>query len=178
MLQRAVAGGVTTVLYIPGSGTNSGGQGVLFKTGLEHYEDALVRDPGSLKIAQGGNPERWAIGVGKTFENYYLREMFERGLAYARAWEAYESGRWPRAGARHPVGAVPHPRDPGDADLDPHAGLPGGLDHDHDDQVEFGLNVFIDHGELGGYEARRPGGRARRARDPRAAPGRLAHAIR
>ena len=85
---------------------------MLFKTGLEHYEDALVRDPGSLKVAQWGNPERWAIGVGKTFENYCLREMFERGLAYARAWEAYEQRGRPRAGARPPVGAVPQPSRP------------------------------------------------------------------
>jgi hypothetical protein len=28
---------------------------VLFKTGLEHYEDALIRDPGTMKLAQWGN---------------------------------------------------------------------------------------------------------------------------
>jgi imidazolonepropionase-like amidohydrolase len=31
-MRQAIAGGVTTVLYIPGSGTNIGGQGVLVKT--------------------------------------------------------------------------------------------------------------------------------------------------
>jgi hypothetical protein len=30
---------VTSVLYIPGSGTNMGGQGVLLRTGAETYED-------------------------------------------------------------------------------------------------------------------------------------------
>ncbi|MEO2163375.1 MAG: hypothetical protein ABGY29_12690, partial [bacterium] len=31
-LERALAAGVTTVLYIPGSGSNMGGQGILMKT--------------------------------------------------------------------------------------------------------------------------------------------------
>jgi imidazolonepropionase-like amidohydrolase len=153
MLQRGLAGGVTTVLYIPGSGTNSGGQGVLFKTGLERYEDALVRDPGSLKVAQWGNPERWAIGVGKTFEYYCLREMFERGLAYARAWEAYERGE----------GAEPE-RDiqwelfrslsSQETPISTHTQVyQVVLTTITMIKIEFGLNVFIDHGELGGWEA-------------------------
>ena len=91
-LQRAVAGGVTTVLFIPGSGSNCGGQGVLMKTAPELYEDALVRQPGSLKVAQWGNPEGWAMGVSKTFENYSLRNMFQRGVAYARRWRAFKRG--------------------------------------------------------------------------------------
>ena len=95
-LQRAVAGGVTTVLFIPGSGTNCGGQGVLIKTAPESYDEALVRDPGSLKVAQWGNPERWGIGVSKTFENYSIREMFTRGVAYAKAWRAFERGEGPK----------------------------------------------------------------------------------
>jgi len=152
-LKRALAGGVTTVLYIPGSGSNSGGQGVLFKTGLEHYEDALVRDPGSLKVAQWGNPEGWTIGVGKSFENYSLRRMFQRGLGYAQRWEAYERGQGPRperdiqwelfrelSGKRTQVSV-----------------------HTQVYQVvlttitmiriEFGLDVYIDHGSLGGWRA-------------------------
>ena len=83
LLQRAVAGGVTSVLYIPGSGTNMGGQGILLKTGLATYEEMRIRDPGSLKLAQAGNPERWAIGVGRSFMNWNTRDTFERGLAYA-----------------------------------------------------------------------------------------------
>jgi hypothetical protein len=58
-MRQAIAGGVTTVLYIPGSGTNIGGQGVLVKSAFDKYEENLVRDPGSLKIAQWGNPESW-----------------------------------------------------------------------------------------------------------------------
>ena len=35
------------------------------KLGLERYEEALVRDPGSLKIAQGDNPKRWGYGMNR-----------------------------------------------------------------------------------------------------------------
>jgi imidazolonepropionase-like amidohydrolase len=92
LLKRAVAGGVTSVLYIPGSATNMGGQGVLLKTGLAKYEDMVIRDPGSLKLAQAGNPERWAIGVGRSLMNWNTRDTFERGVAYAKLRNAAENG--------------------------------------------------------------------------------------
>ncbi len=94
--KRAVAAGVTTVLYIPGSGVNSGGQGVLVKTGLDSYDESVIRDPGSLKVAQWGNPERYSIGVGKAWENYHLRNMFEQGMGYAQAWKAFDEGKGPK----------------------------------------------------------------------------------
>ena len=89
-LKTGLAAGVTTVLFIPGSGVNIGGMGVLFKTGIDRYEEALVRDPGSLKLAQWGNPESWAIGVGMAFEQWNTRDTIRRGLAYARQWENHE----------------------------------------------------------------------------------------
>ena len=95
MLQRACAAGVTSVLFIPGSGTNIGGQGVLFKTGFEHWDESLIRDPGSLKLAQAGNPERFAWGVGRSFMNWNTRNTFKRGIAYAKRWEAHEAGEGP-----------------------------------------------------------------------------------
>ena len=95
LLRRGLAGGVTTILFIPGSGTNIGGQGVLLKTGGEHYEDMLIRDPGSLKLAQAGNPEGWVMGVSRSFMNWNTRDTFRRGLAYAAAWELFERGEGP-----------------------------------------------------------------------------------
>lgn len=92
LLERAVAGGVTSVLYIPGSATNMGGQGVLLKTGLAKYEDMVIRDVGSLKLAQAGNPERWAIGVGRSLMNWNTRDTFERGVAYAKMRDAAAKG--------------------------------------------------------------------------------------
>jgi len=91
----AVAGGVTTVLYIPGSGSNIGGQGVLLKTPFGTYEEKLVRDPGSLKLAQWGNPERWGPGVGMAFENWNTRNTFRRGIEYAKAWKRFDAGDGP-----------------------------------------------------------------------------------
>lgn len=83
----AAMNGVTTVLYIPGSGSNIGGQGVLLKTGFDRYEDCEVRNPGSMKLAQAGNPERFAWGVNRSFMNWHTRSTLERGLAYAKAWK-------------------------------------------------------------------------------------------
>ena len=57
-IRMARAGGVTSVLYIPGSGSNMGGFGTLTKTWGKTPDEALIRFPGSLKIAQAGNPER------------------------------------------------------------------------------------------------------------------------
>ncbi len=91
-LQRAVAGGVTAVLYIPGSGTNMSGQGVLLKTAPTSYEAGLLRDPGSLKIAQAGNPERWGLGQRRALMNWNIRNTIRRGVVYAKAWEAFAAG--------------------------------------------------------------------------------------
>jgi len=94
-LQMALAGGVTTVLFIPGSGSNIGGQGVLLKTAFDKYEEKLVRDPGSMKLAQWGNPESWTIGVEMAFENWNTRDTLRRGIAYAKRWQAFEAGEGP-----------------------------------------------------------------------------------
>ena len=51
-------------VYIPGSGTNIGGQGVLLRTGFANYEKIEMRHPGSMKLAQAATPERFLDGVG------------------------------------------------------------------------------------------------------------------
>ncbi|HVS17989.1 MAG TPA: hypothetical protein VMT18_05265, partial [Planctomycetota bacterium] len=152
-MRRAIAGGVTTVLYIPGSGTNAGGQGVLVKTAPGTFEEMLVRAPGSLKVAQWGNPERWSIGVGKMVENYNLRAMFQRGLAYARRWEAHEAGE----------GSEPERRLQYELFRRLATGEVPVSVHTQVYQVvlmtitmlkgEFGLNVFTDHSTIGGWAA-------------------------
>lgn len=94
-LKRAVAGGVTTVCYIPGSGTNMGGFGAIMKTGPGKTEDVLVRFPGVLKIAQAGNPERQAgeVGSGRIGMNYVIREQLREGMGYVKDWDDFESGK-------------------------------------------------------------------------------------
>jgi imidazolonepropionase-like amidohydrolase len=95
-LMRALASGVTSILLIPGSGTNISGQGVLIKTGLEHYEDMEIRNPGTMKLAQAGNPERFAFGVNRSFMNWHTRETISRGVTYAKSWQDYAAGKGPK----------------------------------------------------------------------------------
>lgn len=89
-LRRGLSAGVTTILYIPGSGTNIGGQGVLMKTGFDEYEESMVRDPGSLKIAQGDNPTRWGFRMGRITMAWNLKAVIRAGISYAKSWEAHE----------------------------------------------------------------------------------------
>lgn len=93
-LQEALAGGVTTVLFIPGSGTNLSGFGALIKTYGATMEDMLVRFPGAVKIAQAGNPERYSGDLGRTRMgmSWMLRDVLREGLAYHEAWNRWEAG--------------------------------------------------------------------------------------
>ncbi len=152
-LFRGLTGGVTTVLFIPGSGTNIGGQGVLFKTAPGGYEKNLVRNPGSMKLAQAGNPERWLFRPGRSFMNWNTRNTFQRGLAYAKRWEAHRE-----RGADRP-------------ERDPQWDIFRAL-YEKETQISthtqiyqvvlmtitmvrqgFGLDVYIDHGTFDGHRA-------------------------
>ncbi len=152
-MRMAIAGGVTTVLYIPGSGTNIGGQGVLVKSAFDTYEDNLVRDPGSLKLAQWGNPESWGPGVGMAFENWNTRTTLKRGVAYAERWKAHADNKGP----------APRRNIEWDVFRDLVANEIAISVHTQVYQVvlmtitmiagEFDLPVFTDHSEVGGWLA-------------------------
>ena len=153
MLDRALAGGVTSVLFIPGSGSNVGGQGVLFKTAPDVYERALIRNPGGLKIAQWGNPERWTIRPSKTFENYTIREILTRGKAYGERWKAYEEqgGEEPEF---HLELEVFRPLVKGEAQIAVHTQVFQVVLATLDIiKSELGYDVFIDHGTFDGWRA-------------------------
>lgn len=94
-MRAAVAGGCTTLLCIPGSGSNMGGFGVVMKSWGKSPEDVVVRFPGALKVAQAGNPERGAgeVGAGRMGMNYVIRQTLEEARTYHRAWEAFEAGK-------------------------------------------------------------------------------------
>ncbi len=92
LIKGARAGGVTTVLLIPGSGTNLSGFGTIAKTAGATVREVVQRSPGSLKIAQAGNPERYWYGVGRSFMNYNTRQTLEKAKAYHERWNAYEAG--------------------------------------------------------------------------------------
>ena len=146
-LRRAVAAGVTTVLFIPGSATTIGGQSVLLKTYGEHYEDLRLRAPAGMKLAQADNPKRWGWGMGRLTLNWHIRHVLQRGLAAAR--EAERSG------------------EPIDPQWEIFASLADGTNqiaaHTQQYQVvystlrivkqELGLDVFVDHGTMDGFHA-------------------------
>lgn len=90
--KHARTGGVTTVLTIPGSGTNLSGFGTITKTAGDTVDEFVERSPGSLKVAQAGNPERYWYGVGRSFMNYNTRQTLEKARRYHLAWKRYENG--------------------------------------------------------------------------------------
>jgi len=94
-LKVAIAGGVTTICFIPGSGTNMGGWGTMMKTGPGKLSDVILKAPGVLKIAQAGNPERQGgeVGSGRVGMNHVIRQQLMEGQMYVRQWDAYESGK-------------------------------------------------------------------------------------
>ncbi|HGY92498.1 MAG TPA: hypothetical protein ENK43_15125 [Planctomycetes bacterium] len=89
---RAIAGGVTTALLIPGSGTNLSGFGGIARHGARTIGEAVMRSPGSLKIAQAGNPERWYFGKGRSYMNYNLRQTLVKARRYWKRWSDFEAG--------------------------------------------------------------------------------------
>ncbi len=94
-LKLAAAGGVTTVLYIPGSGTNVSGFGCLLKTFGASLDDMVVRRYGAMKVAQAFNPERRGgdLGLSRMGMSWGLHELLDRARAYTAAWDAFEAGR-------------------------------------------------------------------------------------
>jgi imidazolonepropionase-like amidohydrolase len=94
-IRTARAGGVSTALYIPGSGSNMGGFGTLTKTWARSPEEALVRFPGSLKIAQAGNPERGSgdLGTDMMGMSEGIRMTLLDGKRYGEKYEAWAAGK-------------------------------------------------------------------------------------
>jgi len=90
LIKLARTGGVTTVMLIPGSGTNISGFGTVSKTAGTTPDEVIVRTPGSLKIAQAGNPERYFGGVRREFMNWNTRQTLEKAKAYHEKWDAWE----------------------------------------------------------------------------------------
>lgn len=94
-VRTARAGGISTALYIPGSGSNMGGFGTLTKMWGHTPEEALVRFPGSLKIAQAGNPERGSgdLGTDMMGMSEGIRMTLLDGKRYCEKHEAWQAGK-------------------------------------------------------------------------------------
>ena len=88
-IQVACSAGVTTLFGIPGSGTNMGGFGVLYKSKANpRYERVVIQDVGGLKVAQDSNPQRragnFAFGNNRASMGWILEDVAERALAAIR----------------------------------------------------------------------------------------------
>lgn len=99
MIRRAGQGGVTTTLFIPGSGTNIGGFGVMLKMrGDGPFEHMVVKELGAMKVAQGFNPERGSgdLGLTRMGSSELLMELLQRGADYAAAWREHRQDGGPQ----------------------------------------------------------------------------------
>ncbi|HLK37668.1 MAG TPA: amidohydrolase [Polyangiaceae bacterium] len=95
-IERAVAGGVTTVAVLPGSGNLVGGRGIVMHL-LPRRGARAMRFPGApdlLKMACGENPKR-VYGALKRAPTTRmgnvraLREAFLKARRYARDWDEW-----------------------------------------------------------------------------------------
>jgi imidazolonepropionase-like amidohydrolase len=156
-LKDALAGGVTTVLYIPGSGTNISGFGTLMHTGGGRtLQDLIIRFPGAMKVAQAWNPERQGgdLGLSRMGMWWGLRKVLEDAKAYNAAWTEFEGGNAKDKPAKRedlemmrglfqrkwPV--IIHTADARDVMATVR------IFHD-----EFNIPCIVSHGEFGGYKS-------------------------
>lgn len=156
LLKNAVAGGVTTVLYIPGSGTNLSGFGTLMHTaGGRTIDELIVRFPGAMKVAQAWNPERRGgdLGASRMGMWWGLRSLLDRAKLYNESCTAFEQGRTAVRPELQPdldhmrglfqkkYPVIIHTADPRD--------VMGTARMFHD---EYAVPCIITHGEFGGYK--------------------------
>ncbi|MDA0668141.1 MAG: hypothetical protein O3A95_09785 [Planctomycetota bacterium] len=144
--QMGRAGGVTLVNAIPGSGTNISGAGTLVKLKVtDKVSDVVFRYPGSVKVAQGYNPERNGdLGGTRMGMWWMLRWYLDRAKEVANADTLAENPdvasiagifqhRYPflvhTAGARDTFGTV------------------------RMFQIEAGVPVIVSHGSFNGFMA-------------------------
>jgi imidazolonepropionase-like amidohydrolase len=108
-IERAVAGGVTTIGVLPGSGNLIGGRGAVMHLSPERGARAM-RFPGApeiLKMACGENPKRTYRDQRRSpFTRMgnlrAMREAFVKAQKYAREWQE-----WTGKQTRSPAGASP-----------------------------------------------------------------------
>jgi len=95
-IARALAGGVTTSLILPGSANLIGGRGftVQMKPARTAREAAFPGAPSTVKMACGENPKRVYGGKGgpqtRMAEYTTFRTTFLEAANYAAKWNAYE----------------------------------------------------------------------------------------
>ena len=108
-LRWVAAGGVTTIMVLPGSANVVGGQGAVMKLRLGYSaEDMLFEEaPRVMKMAVGENPKATYGGRGRMPSTRMgvmalLRDALSQAQAYRKRWDAWnhsaESARGPEPG--------------------------------------------------------------------------------
>lgn len=90
---EALAGGVTCVQTLPGSGNVIGGQGAIIKTKPDIVERMIVREPSSLKAALGENPvsvykAKNKLPSTRMGSAYLMRDAFVQAQNYKQKLDA------------------------------------------------------------------------------------------
>lgn len=88
-MRVACSGGVTTLFGIPGSGTNIGGFGILYKTkATRHFDKVVVQQVAGMKAAQDSNPQRgagnFAFGNCRSSMTWIIENTCKRALGALR----------------------------------------------------------------------------------------------
>ncbi len=82
-IKRALNGGFTTVMILPGSANVIGGQGAIIKFKSHIVDYCIVKSPAGLKMATGENPKRvygemkkmpsTRLGIAAVMRNYFMK---------------------------------------------------------------------------------------------------------
>lgn len=82
-IKRALDGGFTTVMLVPGSANVIGGQGAIVKFKSNIVDYCIIRSPAGLKMATGENPKRvygemkktpsTRLGVASVMRNFFMK---------------------------------------------------------------------------------------------------------
>ncbi|AMW32465.1 Imidazolonepropionase [Fervidobacterium changbaicum] len=82
-IKRALNGGFTTVMIVPGSANVIGGQGAILKFKSHIVDHCIVKSPAGLKMATGENPKRvygemkkmpsTRMGIAAVMRNYFMK---------------------------------------------------------------------------------------------------------
>lgn len=158
-ISRTASGGITTTLFIPGSGTNIGGFGVLLKMRRGQSLDAMVlRELGAMKVAQGFNPERGSgdLGAGRMGSHELLTNLLLRAQTYAQAWRDHKAGKGPKPELRPELEQLRRVFDKEVPVLIHTAGMRDCIATSRMFQDVFAVNMVLSHGCFDGWLAAEP----------------------
>lgn len=100
-IERALSGGVTTAMVVPGSANPVGGLGAIMKFKSMIVDEMIVREPAGLKMATGENPKRvygkelkrtpgTRLGTAEVIRSYFTKVknyMAKKAIAEAEGKE-------------------------------------------------------------------------------------------